>query len=47
MVFRSKIRGEDTREVAADFGISRSRASHLINDALDELRGDDDWGWLE
>ena len=47
MVFRSKIRGEDTSEVAADFGISRSRASHLINDALDELRGDDDWGWLE
>ena len=39
--------GEDTAAVAADFGISRSRASHLINEALDELRRGDDWGWLK
>lgn len=47
LVLRVTMLGEDTAAVAADFGISRSRASHLINEALDELRRGDDWGWLE
>ncbi|MFM8563426.1 MAG: hypothetical protein ACKOCE_05975 [Acidimicrobiia bacterium] len=47
LVVRVTMLGEDTATVAADYGISRSRASHLINEALDELRRGDDWRWLE
>ncbi|MFZ9428014.1 MAG: hypothetical protein ACO29A_11500 [Ilumatobacteraceae bacterium] len=48
LVFRVKVLGEDTATVAAEFGISRSRAAHLINEALRELGGDDGLagGWV-
>jgi len=38
LVFRVKVLGEDTSVVAAEFGISRSRAAHLISEALRDLK---------
>jgi hypothetical protein len=47
LVFRVKVLGDDTAAAAAEFGISRSRAAHLISEALDELGDDDDGlGWV-
>ncbi|MFN5605329.1 MAG: hypothetical protein ACK49V_12355 [Actinomycetes bacterium] len=48
LVFRVKVLGEDTSVAAAEFGISRSRAAHIISEVLREL-GDDDGlsgGWV-
>jgi len=47
LVFRVKVLGVDTSEVAADIGISRSRAAHIISEALREL-GDNglDGKWI-
>jgi hypothetical protein len=36
-----KVLGDDTTEAANEFGISRTRAAHIISEALREL-GDDD-----
>jgi hypothetical protein len=41
LTFRVKVLGDDTTEAANEFGISRTRAAHLISQALREL-GDDD-----
>lgn len=47
LVFQVKVLGVDTAEAAAEFGISRSRAAHLIGEALRDLGDDDDpTGWL-
>lgn len=48
LVFRVKVLGDDTSVAAAEFGISRSRAAHIISEVLREL-GDDDGlsgGWV-
>jgi hypothetical protein len=41
LTFRVKVLGDDTTEAANEFGISRTRAAHIISEALREL-GDDD-----